>query len=490
MNEIKKSKLFAGANALIVAAAAIAIVLLLNYLSVRHYRRFDWTKEGAHTLSAKTEQVLKALKEPVTVYAVLAGRDPLNPEVRERAVSLLDAYKGLNDKLTVKILDPERDAVTLEKLGSVNFNTVIFEGKAGRQVVNLSTLTESDDSVAMFGGPQTLKSFKGEEAFTNAIASLSESKLTVCFSEGHGERPFASQDSTGLSVLKTAIEGENYSVKPQGVAGAEPLPADCAVLVVAGPQIPFQPAEAAKVGAYLQNGGRLLLLADPNVDRSGGGFSDNGLEGLLSERGLTLHKDLAVDPAQQAQVNAQEPMFYATPSQGHAITRPFIGGGQAAPALLPIARSLGLPENASAPAAKKWTPLLASSASGFGITNLKAIQGGAISRSKEDIAGPLILAAAYGDDKEESGERIVVFGSSRFASDLFQPTRNPDYLVNSIHWLARRAVRIAIPAQRIESANLSITRRQVGFATLWLVLLAPGLVAGAGIFMLIRRRRG
>ena len=128
MNEVKKSKLFAGANALIVAAAAIAIVLLLNYLSVRHYRRFDWTKEGSHSLSAKTEQVLKALKEPVTVYAILAGRDPLNPEVRERAVSLLDAYKGLNDKLTVKIVDPEHDPLTLQKLGNVNLNTVIFEG--------------------------------------------------------------------------------------------------------------------------------------------------------------------------------------------------------------------------------------------------------------------------------------------------------------------------------------------------------------------------
>jgi hypothetical protein len=486
MNATRKAHLFAGANAVMIVLAALLITVMLNYLSVRHYRKFDVTKESQHTLSEKTVQVLKALKEPVTVSAVIAEQELASPEVKEQITALLDSYKGYSDKLKVVYVSPD-DRIKVQELGVTALNTIVFAGPSGRQLVNVNSLTESDDGGMSFGGPQTLKAFKGEEAFTNALASLSEQKLAVCFTEGHGELQLKGREAEGLAMLDALVAGENYDTQTLSTRGPDPIPPNCAVVVVAGPEIPFAPEEAAKIDAYLKNQGRLLLMAE-TLGAQAHEFLSTGLEPLLQSRGLALHRDLVFDPKLQVKANVQEPMMAAIPAAGHMITQSF--NAHKVPVILPISRSLQLAPPAAEGAKSDWQPLLSTSPEGIGITDLKEIAGGTLSPSKNDLPGPLVLAAARGGG-DESGEKLVVVGSARFTSNLFgQDTKNTDFIVNAIHWLAARPARIAIPARKLESVSLAMTRRQVQFAALWLILGAPGLVLVGGILLFIRRRQG
>ena len=489
MNATKKAHLFAGANAVMIVLAALLITVMLNYLSVRHYRKFDLTKESQHTLSEKTIQVLKALKEPVTVSAVIAEQELASPEVKEQITALLDSYKAYTDKLKVVYVSPD-DQIKVKELQVTAVNTIVFAGASGRQLVNVNSLTESDDGGMSFGGAQTLKAFKGEEAFTNAIASLSEEKLTICFTEGHGELQLKGREGDGLALLDALVTGENYTTQSLSTRGPDPIPANCAVVVVAGPEIPFAPEEAAKLDAYLKNDkrkGRLLLMTE-TLGAQAREFLSTGLEPLLLSRGLELHRDLVFDPKLQVKMNVQEPMMAAIPAAGQMITQSF--SAHQVPVIFPISRSMQLPAPAAAGAKSEWQPLLSTSREGFGVTNLQEIASGTISQSKTDLPGPLTLAAARGGE-DESGERLVVVGSARFSANLFgQDTKNIDFTVNAIHWLAARPARIAIPAKKLESVNLAMTRRQVQFAALWLIIVAPLGVAIAGVLLFIRRRQG
>ena len=76
-----------GASATVAIIAAATIFLMVNYLSSRHYWRWDWTSEGLYTLSGKTRQILDEevtrKKASVTIDVLLSAGDSLSDSVRE-----------------------------------------------------------------------------------------------------------------------------------------------------------------------------------------------------------------------------------------------------------------------------------------------------------------------------------------------------------------------------------------------------------------------
>ncbi|HEX2998703.1 MAG TPA: hypothetical protein VHR86_00425, partial [Armatimonadota bacterium] len=64
------------ANSTVAILAVVGILGFANYIATRHTRQFDSTRNQLHTLSPQTRDVLKGLKEPITITAFyqLSGR--------------------------------------------------------------------------------------------------------------------------------------------------------------------------------------------------------------------------------------------------------------------------------------------------------------------------------------------------------------------------------------------------------------------------------
>ena len=113
----------------------------------------------------------------------------LLPEVKE----LLTRYQALSPKIEVEYLDPERNPARAEALikesAGVRLNTIVFRSGDRRKFVPEDKLADFDFAgMQMGGGSPTMKAFKGEEAFTSAILSVTEKKQPkIVFSQGHGE---------------------------------------------------------------------------------------------------------------------------------------------------------------------------------------------------------------------------------------------------------------------------------------------------------------
>src|SRR5262249_8108914 len=73
------------------------------------------------------------------------------------------------------------------------------------------------------------------------------------------------------------------------------IPKSCNLLVEAGPEQPINARQAASLGAFLDGGGRLLLLDGPHFDPQVTKFVDMGLEETLSRYGISLQKNVVVD---------------------------------------------------------------------------------------------------------------------------------------------------------------------------------------------------
>src|SRR6185437_16590970 len=93
----------------------------------------------------------------------------------------------------------------------------------------------------------------------------------------------------GYSALKTALEAENFTVQTLILPQTAAIPADCAVLIVAGPTHAMLPAEVTTVQNYMQAGGHTLFLLNAETQ----GPLVNYLEGSLDVR---LTRDVILDP--------------------------------------------------------------------------------------------------------------------------------------------------------------------------------------------------
>ncbi len=116
------------------------------------------------------------------------------------------------------------------------------------------------------GAAPTVKAFKGEDAFTSAILTVTEDRPTrVAFSKGHGEAAIDSADrDRGYADAKQLLEHDNLTVSSLDSLGKDAIPTDADVVIVAGPRTAFLEPEAGALQKHLANGGR---GADPS--RSG-----------------------------------------------------------------------------------------------------------------------------------------------------------------------------------------------------------------------------
>ena len=77
----RSSRIGASSAGILLAAAALVGV---NYLALRHWKRFDWTHTQIYSLSDTTKKILDGLKQPVQVTVFMVpGRSRLLTEVKE-----------------------------------------------------------------------------------------------------------------------------------------------------------------------------------------------------------------------------------------------------------------------------------------------------------------------------------------------------------------------------------------------------------------------
>ncbi len=104
-----------------------------------------------------------------------------------------------------------------------------------------------------------------EEGVTGAlIRALKGGEREVCVVSGHGEhRLDDSSQGDGFSGFQTVVEKDNYKVQSINLQQKAEVPADCTVLVVAGPTGDYIQPEVDAIKKYVEGGGRALFMLDP-----------------------------------------------------------------------------------------------------------------------------------------------------------------------------------------------------------------------------------
>ncbi len=471
---------------------AAALLLGFNYLAARHWARADWTRARIYSLSEQTKKILAGLQAPVRVTVFMTPRQSrLLPEVKE----LLIRYQALSPKIEVEYLDPERNPARAEALiqesAGVRLNTVVFRSGDKKKFVPEDKLADFDFAGMGAGGAPSLKAFKGEEAFTSAIVSVTETKQPkIVFSKGHNEASLdSSERGRGYADVKQMLERDNMTVATWDSLGRDNLPADADVVVIAGPQVAFLPPELGALDTYLAGGGRALILLDPVLPGPGAPPPDLGFKALADKYGIRLGDDIVIDPTNAlAQMGAE--VVLAERYGSHPIVRAL--AGEKLPVIFQLSRSVTKAEKPPEGVAEAM--LIETSPEGWGERDLKNLAS-EVEKDPTDAAGPVSLAVAVGPADEakpattQSAARIVLVGNSRFATNgALSNGANGIFFANAIHWLAGADKQIGIPPKTPDQSSLTLTEGQLRRIAIGSIAGLPALAILLGLWVWYRRR--
>ena len=468
---------------------AIALTLMVNWLSARRFTRADWTTTQIYSLSEKTENILSDLDDDIRVVVFMTPQTSMFDQVQE----LLERYKAVSDKITVEHIDPEREPLKTtqlaEKYGVQVADTVVFIYEDRTKYVTSDQMAEMDYSGMQYGQGPTMRSFKGEEQFTSAILSLVAPDVPkIYFVTGHGEAALGSAGGgaadRSLQILEESLKRENMEAADTTLLSGE-VPEDADVLAIVGPTRAYTEAEIGALGAFLDRGGRLLVALDPLIEPNGT-MRPTQLEPLLAERGIVVHNDLVVDPSRRLPFYDLSAV-YLEDFPAHPLTK----GLEGFAVLFTVSRSLVADGD-------RATVLVQTSDEGWGETDLAMLlRGEPVALDDADHAGPAAVGVAVEDVVGPIGTegaepiefRLVVFGDSDFLTDIdFSNAGNSVLATNAFNWLAAREDLVGIPPRDVEQVSLFLTQQQMRNLLLLVLVAMPGAAILAGILVWRRRR--
>lgn len=424
---------------------------LLGYLAWKARVQWDITQNARNTLAPESRALVAKIEGPVMVTVYATPQDPQLGDLRKRIRDFLARYQSAKPDFHVSFVDPEADPVAARAAGiQVNGEMVVqYRGRSER-----------------FSPFQV-----NEHSFASLLQRLARrGEVLVAALDGHGERKLDGTANHDLGQFGRQLETKGFKLLNLNLAVAQEVPANAALLVIASPQVDLLPGEVDKILAYVERGGNLLWLLDPEPLR--------GLDTLAEKLGLQLSSGVVVDP-EARRMGAPVTWSLANAYGSHPVTRDF-----SLNTVFPMARQLAAGEESG------WraTPLVEAAPGGW-------VESGALDDKlafdpQRDIRGPVVVALALERNHNEREQRVVVVGSGSFIANAFLGNAaNLDLALNMMNWLAGEEGLVSVQPRIVRDSRLELSRSWTAAISVGFLIALPLALLAAAAVIAWRRRR-
>ena len=426
----------------------IALVALLAFLAQEYRVERDITQNARNTLSQPARDALVKLAGPIKVTAY-ATRQDVRGDARKLIRDFLTPYQRLKPDLTVTFVDPREEPKIAQAAGiRVNGESVVEYNQRSEHLTDYN-----------------------EQSFINALVRLARSSERLVMGlDGHGERRLNGIANHDLGEYGKQLAAKGFKTGNLNLAIAQEVPANASLLLIANPQVDLQNAEVQKIRQYLQQGGNLLWLIDPEPLR--------GLQPIAELLGLVLGPGTVVDPTLQPRNGP--PVFAAATSYAR---HPIFGDFQLN-TVFPYARQIGVNES------NEWRTTRLIEVAPRGWVEMGRLDAPVAFDKSRDIPGPVNIAIALERRVNDRAQRVVVIGGGGFlANASLGLGGNLDLGVNLVNWLAGDEALIAIQPRPSLDSNLELGRGQQYLILFGFLIVLPLAFASTGVLIWWRRRR-
>jgi ABC-type uncharacterized transport system involved in gliding motility auxiliary subunit len=449
--KISKRSLQYGSNILVQILIVIGIVGFLAFITTRQHLRGDWTKNKLYSLADQTDKILTGLDKEVQITAFYKTSDQRN------AKDVLDEYVYRSGNLSYKFVDPDEDPQIARQFQVQQYNTVVVECGAKRET--LEQLSETN--------------------LTNAIMKVSrEQDKVIYFLTGHGENSITDESPKGFKMAIDAIKNENHIVRElnlvRRIGEGRGIPDSCTILAVLSPKSNLFPAEWDTIKNYIDNGGKALILLDPEHQED--------IARFLDIYHMTIGNDMVIDGSGVGRLFGAGPgmPLVTTYDQSIAITKDF-----KMMTFYPYTSSVIAKEDKGEYDIKE---ILKTSNNSWAEVDY-SVNPVALDKDR-DIAGPVSIALLVEKKVGDKKLAIAVFGDSDFAQNGYWKTLgNSDLFLNTINYLAEEEDLITVRPKDVDDRRVTLTQANVKTIFYLVVITIPLLVVIAGVILYVRRGR-
>ena len=264
-------------NIFIKLSLVIIVLIVLNLLSNAFSIRFDLTKDKRYTLSNETIEIVKKIKNPLTVKVYLQGNFPAEfKRIQLETNQFLEELQALNKNIQYRFVDPLNLSEELIKKGlQPSRLTVQEDGKMSEAIIfpwatisyknnneNVSLLVNSSITTQEEQLQHSIESL--EYNFVNAIHKLTtEKNKKIAVIKGNGELDdinlFSFLKNLGAYYKLAEFTLDSVSFNPQKTVNQL---SDYDLAIIAKPSQPFTEQEKYTLDQYIMAGGKTMWLID------------------------------------------------------------------------------------------------------------------------------------------------------------------------------------------------------------------------------------
>ncbi len=266
---------------------------------------------------------------------------------------------------------------------------------------------------------------------------------------------------------------ESYiTTEPLQLTGEAPVPDDCNLLVIAGPQTAFSETELQKIDQYLTQGGRLFALFNCLSIKH-----PTGLEPILQKWGVNVIPDVVQDlksgNENSVVVKIFNPQTFVNPLTQLALQMVLP---------LPISQVDWKKPPANAPKVDELA---------FSSLQSKLTRESTLAPRSYPLMAAIEQKSAAGVANTRGTTRIVVTGDSFFLDNqMINAGANRDFAGYAANWLLDRTILLeGIGPRSVTEFRLAMTQTQL-LNVRWLLLAAlpGGVLVFGGLVWLVRRK--
>lgn len=431
-------------------------------------------------------------------------------ELRERYATrtLLSQFEEeSNGVVEVEFIDPDVNPVVA---GQYDFSPLL-ENVPQSNKLFLTVFAENEQIVSV----EPIRDVDERQISNAMLRVMLAGNFKMYFVVGHlGYNP-TGEGNLGLSTAYSVLPQIGVLVDTLDLSSVESIPDDATAIVIVGPQTPFRQDEVDKIADYIEQGGRMVIMADPPyVDEYETLVSTNTFlledspfsQYLWDEFGIRARENLISDTTA---AYANEFTIFVS---GIFQDNPIMGGFPALDILFSLARSIEIvdpidaenPEVSERQAQYIREPMLLTSNDAFGETKLRDVDVDNLADfdADEDIPGPLFLGVSVRHVDDQGGStnlpRVTLIGDAAWLTNqIVNPLDaelgwegNIRLWNNIVEWTTQFSEQVDVPpGTRSDLIPLTVNEKEQERIQLVTLVVLPGMILGLGIAVWINRRR-
>lgn len=454
-----------------VSLVGIALIIGVNIAAAfipEAYKSVDVTDNKLYEITDITKNMVGALEEDVTVF-VLANKDDYDTTV----LQTLSRYETLSKHLKFEYIDPKVNPEFAKKydVDAAKEGSLIVVSDKRHKYIGYDELYESEFDYSTYSNNTTGYDCEGQ--LTSAIDfCISDEMPKLYIVKGHNEAELS--DS-----FRSMLSKSNYDMTELNLLKEDAVPEDAAAIIIDAPVADFSKEDAAKVKAYIDKGGKALIISSYSPQKL------KNFDSIMEAYGVSLVPGVIVE--QNTDNYYQAPYFLLPQIKNDPVTAELLRRDRLV--LMPYAQGAKVKE--VLPEGVSVSEILVTSGEAFARVDFE--NNTDFKKSASDEMGPFSVGLSVQKQCGDETAKILYFTSEAIIADnVDSMTAGSNTLMVSAgvaQMAAGKESSVSIPVKSFDRENITVNRTTAVILALLLAGVVPLIVFISGLVVWISRRK-